>query len=156
MAQRVWRMAGWRAGEPTLAEIGADSFVDDADVAALPEAQASGALALLLGDGAQPLLVFPAIDLGGAVVLGDGGQSPGHFDLECCGIVTELNGVLAGTGAGAAALGHPLRALAAAKADLREGDLVILAELTPPVAARSGDAVRVSVGGLGSAGVRLA
>jgi 2-oxopent-4-enoate/cis-2-oxohex-4-enoate hydratase len=128
-------------------------------------------------------LIFPAIDLsdrrvagdridvidavadngfGGHVVLGDGGVPPVQADLECAGVVVEVNGALAATGAGAAVLGHPARAvvwlvhaLAARGEGLKAGQLVLAGELTMPVPVGAGDNVRVTVGGMGSAALRL-
>ena len=128
-------------------------------------------------------LVFPAIDVldahvageglgladvvadngfGAFVVLGDGGRAATAVDLERAGVVVEVNGGLSATGAGAAALGHPARAVAwlanqlhALGGVLAAGDLVLAGELTAPIAVKAGDAVRVTVGGLGNAGLRF-
>src|SRR3546814_1656898 len=76
-------------------------------------------------------LVFPAIDISrrpfadsplsyvdiadadcvsGYVIIGDCGRAPSEIDLACCGAVLEAAGEFAGSGAGAAVLGHPARA----------------------------------------------
>jgi 2-keto-4-pentenoate hydratase len=69
----------------------------------------------------------------------------------------EINGVVASLGAGAACLGHPLKAAAwlaatlARRGDpLRAGDLVLTGALGPMVTIQPGDHVKASVGGLGS------
>jgi 2-oxopent-4-enoate/cis-2-oxohex-4-enoate hydratase len=161
--------------------------VDDGEAleaAALVAPRVAGTLAFLLKadldsgdiDGAAVLaateLVFPAIAVtdvadgkarGAHVVLGDGGRVPDAIDLACCGVVVEVAGRLAATGAGAAALGHPARAvarlagvLAGQGLPLRAGQVVLAGELTAPVPVAAGDVVRVTVGGLGSAGLRFA
>src|SRR3546814_16638509 len=77
-------------------------------------------------------LVFPAIDISrrpfadsplsyvdiadadgvsGYVIIGDCGRAPSEIDLACCGAVLDADGEFAGSGAGAAVLGHPARAL---------------------------------------------
>jgi 2-keto-4-pentenoate hydratase len=77
-------------------------------------------------------------------------------DLFACGMVLEVNGAVASTGAGAACLGHPLnaalwlaRTLAARGTPIEEGDIVLTGALGPMVSLNPGDHVQVSVGGLG-------
>ena len=48
----------------------------------------------------------------GVFVLGDRAVDPRKVDLGLCGMVLEKNGEIVGTGAGAAALGHPVNAVA--------------------------------------------
>ncbi|WP_276808088.1 2-oxopent-4-enoate hydratase [Castellaniella defragrans] len=98
----------------------------------------------------------------GVFVLGDRLVSPRGLDLRTCGMVFEKNGELLGTGAGAAALGHPANAVAwlanalgALGVGLEAGEIVLsgaLAAMTPVVA---GDSLQVSIGGIGACGVRF-
>ncbi|HZU65208.1 MAG TPA: fumarylacetoacetate hydrolase family protein [Novosphingobium sp.] len=173
--------------QPAFGAITADMLVDDTDAVPMAGGDAPLAVATLafllerdLAGGEVDIadvleataLVFPAIEVrdpqaaahgfGAHVVLGDGGLAPAAIDLECCGVVAELNGALAATGAGAAALGHPAKAVAwlanalDAQGDpLRAGEIVLAGELTAPVAVKAGDALRVTVGGLGNAGLRF-
>lgn len=78
-------------------------------------------------------------------------------DLFACGMVLELNGVIASVGAGAACLGHPLiaaqwlsRTLAAQGEPIREGDIVLTGALGPMASLSAGDHVRVTIGGVGA------
>ncbi|MFC4298908.1 MAG: 2-oxopent-4-enoate hydratase [Castellaniella sp.] len=98
----------------------------------------------------------------GVFVLGDRLVSPRGLDLRTCGMVFEKNGELLGTGAGAAALGHPANAVAwlanalgALGVGLNAGEIILsgaLAAMTPVVA---GDSLQVSIGGIGACGVRF-
>lgn len=128
-------------------------------------------------------LVFPALDIaervaadqpsgsgeavaaqnpGGYVILGDGGRPPSLIDLACCGAVLEIDGELASSGAGAAVLGHPARALpwlgrllGDVGETVRAGAIIIVSEITRPVPLTSRRHARLAVGGLGSASVRF-
>lgn len=78
------------------------------------------------------------------------------LDLYTCGMVLELNGAIASVGAGAACLGHPLKAaawlartLAAAGEPLRAGEVVLTGALGPMVSLTPGDFVTARIGGLG-------
>jgi 2-oxopent-4-enoate/cis-2-oxohex-4-enoate hydratase len=128
-------------------------------------------------------LVFPAIDLASGtgdgrdlsgsgagsraeyvrVAIGDGGLSPSDFDLDCCGAVFELNGEIRETSAGAAILGHPAVAILSLAQTLgcdgtrlKRGDVIVVSGLTRSIPVSVGDHVRLTVGGLGSCGLRLA
>ena len=90
-------------------------------------------------------------------VLGGERKPLAGLDLWSCGMVLEKNGEVASLGAGAACLGHPLEAatwlantLAAQGEPLRKGDIVLTGALGPMVPMAPGDAIRVSIGGLGS------
>lgn len=85
----------------------------------------------------------------------------GNLDLRTCGMILEVNSALASMGVGAACLGNPLNAaawlastLAARGEPLRAGDLVLTGALGPMVSLTPGDAVRVSIGGLGDCGFK--
>ena len=98
----------------------------------------------------------------GVFVLGDRAVDPRKLDLRLVGMAIEKNGELACTGAGAAALGHPLNAMAwlantmgALGAPLRAGDLVLSGALAPLVKVAAGDSLRLSLGGIGQCTVRF-
>ena len=91
-------------------------------------------------------------------VLG-GDQKPlTGLDLYSCGMVMEINGEIVSVGAGAACLGHPLKAaawlagkLVSVGQHLRAGDIVLTGALGPMVSLTPGDHVTARVGGLGTA-----
>jgi len=85
-------------------------------------------------------------------VLGDEAKPLAGLDLYTCGMALEVNGAIASIGAGAACLGHPLKAAAwlARTLQLRAGDVVLTGALGPMVALAPGDRVKASIGGLGS------
>lgn len=143
-----------RGSVPGLADLvdSVDLVFPAIDVSERPYHQASPTL----------LDVVSANALGRYVVLGDGGRSPADFDLECCGVVLELDGELVASGAGAAILGHPINALSWLAHSLEEfgevltaGTMVVLTDLTPSIAISAGCSARLAIGGLGSAGVRF-
>ena len=89
-------------------------------------------------------------------VLGRQPHKLANLDLWGCGMVMEIDGRIASTGAGAACLGHPLNAatwLAGALAQrgdpLRAGDVVMTGALGPVSALRPGMQVRATIAGLG-------
>lgn len=91
-------------------------------------------------------------------VLGREGKALEGLDLYTCGMVMEINGAIVSLGAGAAALGHPLKAaawlartLASRGEPLKSGDILLAGALGPMVALNPGDHVRAIVGGLGEA-----
>lgn len=88
---------------------------------------------------------------------------PIDFDLRLVGMTFSLNGSVAATGAGAAALGNPLTALAwlantLARHDvtLEEGMFVMTGSLHAAVDVRAGDAVRADFDRLGPVALRMA
>ena len=98
----------------------------------------------------------------GAIVLGDKAVSPLEVDLVTCGIVVSLNGEIISTGAGAAAMGSPVNAvswlantLGAFGIELKAGELILSGSLVPLQAVGPGDAMHLSIGGLGEASVRF-
>lgn len=98
----------------------------------------------------------------GALVLGGKLTSPRGLDLATVGMTVEKNGEIAGTGAGAAALGHPANAIAwlantlgSLGLGLKAGDVLLSGALSALVPVTAGDALRVSIGGLGSVSVRF-
>jgi 2-keto-4-pentenoate hydratase len=85
------------------------------------------------------------------------------IDLRLVGVVLEHNGQVAGTAAGAVALGHPaaavawlVRSLAAAGEDLLAGQVVLSGGLTDAVPVRPRDVVVASIDRLGSVELAVA
>jgi 2-keto-4-pentenoate hydratase len=85
------------------------------------------------------------------------------LDLRLEGVLLEHNGRMAGTAAGAAALGHPLNAVAwlanhlgGLGLGLRAGDVVLTGSLTSIVRVQRGDTVRAGFTRIGSVAVRFA
>ena len=98
----------------------------------------------------------------GVFVLGDQAVDPRKIDLSLCGMVLERNGEIIATGAGAAALGSPVNAVAwlantmgALGIPLKAGEVILSGALAAMFPARAGDNFRVSIGGLGSCSVRF-
>ncbi|MDE1947498.1 MAG: 2-oxopent-4-enoate hydratase [Burkholderiales bacterium] len=98
----------------------------------------------------------------GVFVLGDRAVDPRRIDLSTCGMVLEKNGDLVATGAGAAALGSPLNAVAwlantlgRLGIGLKAGEIILSGALAAMFPATKGDNFRVSIGGLGSCSVRF-
>jgi len=98
----------------------------------------------------------------GVFVLGDRAVDPRSIDLVTCGMVLEKNGEIVATGAGAAALGSPLNAVAwlantlgALGIGLKAGEIVLSGALAAMFPASKGDNFRVSIGGLGNCSVRF-
>ncbi len=92
----------------------------------------------------------------GAYILGNEAIAPSNIDLRLVGMVLERNGEIVGTGAGAAAMGHPANCVAwlANKMNtlgtpLKAGDIVLSGALTAAVEARPGDHFRVQFDRLG-------
>ncbi len=95
-------------------------------------------------------------------MLGGTAGDPRKVDLGVCGLVLEKNGELMHTGAGAAALGSPVNAMTwlantmgALGVTLKAGEIILSGALCAMVDAKAGDSMRVSIGGIGSCGVRF-
>lgn len=98
----------------------------------------------------------------GVFVLGDRLVDPRDVDLTTCGMVLEKNGEIVVTGAGAAALGHPANAVAwlantlgAHGTALEAGEVVLSGSLGAMVPVKTGDNLRVTIGGIGGCSVRF-
>ena len=98
----------------------------------------------------------------GVFVLGDRAVDPRRVDLTTCGMVLEKNGEIIATGAGAAALGSPVNAVAwlantlgRLGIGLKAGEIVLSGALAAMFPAVKGDNFRVSIGGLGACSVRF-
>jgi 2-oxopent-4-enoate/cis-2-oxohex-4-enoate hydratase len=98
----------------------------------------------------------------GLFVLGDRAIDPRCIDLSTCGMVLEKNGEIVATGAGAAALGSPVNAVAwlantlgRLGIGLKAGEVVLSGALAAMFPAAPGDNFRVSIGGLGNCSVRF-
>ncbi|MCW5832512.1 MAG: fumarylacetoacetate hydrolase family protein [Labilithrix sp.] len=96
-------------------------------------------------------------------VLGAERRAPHDVDLRLAGMVLEKNGAPASFGAGAACLGHPLRAvtwlartMVARGTPLRAGDVVLSGALGPMVAAAPGDRFEARIEGVGRVAVSFA
>jgi 2-keto-4-pentenoate hydratase len=93
----------------------------------------------------------------GWYVLGGPKHPLAGLDLYSCGMVMEIDGEIVSVGAGAACLGHPLKAVAwlartlAARGEiLRAGDVILTGALGPMVTLVPGARVQAKIGGLGS------
>jgi 2-oxopent-4-enoate/cis-2-oxohex-4-enoate hydratase len=98
----------------------------------------------------------------GVFVLGDALVDPRRVDLVTCGMVLEKNGEIVGTGAGAAALGSPVNAVAwlantlgRLGIALEAGEVVLSGSLAAMFPVKAGDSLRVSIGGIGGCSVRF-
>ncbi len=98
----------------------------------------------------------------GVFVLGDQAVDPRELDLALVGMTLEKNGEIAATGAGAAALGHPVNAVAwlantlgRLGMTLNAGEVILSGSLAAMVPVAAGDSLRISLGGIGSASVRF-
>jgi 2-keto-4-pentenoate hydratase len=93
----------------------------------------------------------------GGLVLGQSPVPTGGRDLSLAGCVIRRNGRIAGTGAGAAVLGSPWHAatwlvntLTARHVELAAGSIILTGSITAATPVASGDAVTVTIDGLGS------
>lgn len=98
----------------------------------------------------------------GAFVLGDGIASPNAVDLRTIGMVLEKNGEVIGTGAGAAAMGHPLNCLTwlantlgAFGIPLKAGEVILSGSLSIMFPVKAGDSISMTLGGLGGCRARF-
>lgn len=89
-------------------------------------------------------------------VLGNERRRLSGLDLYSCGMVMERNGDIVSLGAGAACLGHPLKAAAwlakisaQSGTPLRAGDVVLSGALGPMVELKPGDHFKAVIGGIG-------
>jgi len=93
----------------------------------------------------------------GGLVLGQTPAPVGGRDLALAGCVLRHNGRIAGTGAGAAVLGSPWHSatwlantLTARGAELAAGSIILTGSITAAIPVASGDAVTVTIDGMGS------
>ena len=98
----------------------------------------------------------------GLFLLGRDRVAPGKVDFVTCGMVVEKNGKIISTGAGAAALGSPVTCVAWLAntlgrfgIKLAAGEVILSGSLVPLEKVSPGDAMRVRIGGIGSAEVRF-
>lgn len=98
----------------------------------------------------------------GMFVLGSTAADPRKLDLMTCGMVLEKNGEIIATGAGAAALGSPVNAVAwlantlgRLGIGLKAGEVILSGALAAMFPAKAGDNFRVTIGGLGACSVRF-
>ena len=96
-------------------------------------------------------------------VLGKQGLPLEGLDLEGAAMELRVNGEVASTGFGAAALGNPLnaaawlaRTLATRGEPLKAGDILLAGALGPMVTLKQGDRVEAAVAGIGSCGLSFA
>ena len=98
----------------------------------------------------------------GVFVLGDKLVDPRRVDLSTCGMVLEKNGEIAGLGAGAAALGSPVNAMAwlantlgRLGIPLKAGEVILSGSLAALIPVKAGDSLRMAIGGIGGCSVRF-
>ncbi len=93
-------------------------------------------------------------------MVSDGAVSPARVDLLGCRMRLEKNGVVVGTGTGAATMGSPLAAMTWLVNTLGElgivlgaGEIVLSGSLGPLVAAVHGDRMQLAIEGIGECAV---
>jgi len=98
----------------------------------------------------------------GVFVLGDALVDPRKVDLFTCGMILEKNGEIVATGAGAAALGSPVNAVAwlantlgRLGIPLKAGEVILSGSLAAMFPVKAGDNLRVTIGGIGGCSVRF-
>lgn len=98
----------------------------------------------------------------GAVVFGTRLINPNDIDLRTCGMVLEKNGETVVTGAGAATMNSPINAvvwlantLGRLGIPLKAGEVILSGALGAMVPVKSGDTLRMEIGGIGSCSVRF-
>jgi 2-oxopent-4-enoate/cis-2-oxohex-4-enoate hydratase len=98
----------------------------------------------------------------GVFVLGSTLVDPRRVDLNLCGMALERNGELVATGAGVAALGSPVNAVAwLANAlgrfgiPLKAGEVILSGSLGAMIPVQRGDRFRMQIGGIGDCSVRF-
>jgi len=98
----------------------------------------------------------------GVFVLGGQAIDPRKVDLLTCGMVLEKNGEVVATGAGAAALGGPVNAVAwlantlgRLGIPLKAGEVILSGSLAAMFPVKAGDNLRVAIGGIGACSVRF-
>ena len=98
----------------------------------------------------------------GVFVLGSALVAPRSIDLNLCGMVLERNGEIVATGAGAAALGSPVNAVAwlanaLGRFDiaLKAGEVILSGSLAAMIPVQRGDRFRMQIGGIGECNVRF-
>ncbi|MFX3624299.1 MAG: 2-keto-4-pentenoate hydratase [Ectobacillus sp.] len=95
-------------------------------------------------------------------IIGETFTVPSKVNLKLCGMVFKKNGEIVDTGAGAAVMGHPARAIAwminkltARGQTIKPGDVVLSGALCGAVTAQHKDLFTVSIDGLGSVSARF-
>jgi 2-oxopent-4-enoate/cis-2-oxohex-4-enoate hydratase len=98
----------------------------------------------------------------GAFVLGDAMAKPAEVDLRDIGMVLEKNGEVIGTGAGAAAMGHPLtcvtwlaNTLGQFGIPLKAGEVILSGSLSIMFPVAAGDNITMTLNGIGSCRARF-
>ncbi len=93
----------------------------------------------------------------GMLVVGAAIADPRQIDLGLAGMTVVRNGEIVGTGAGAAALGHPANAVAwlantmgALGIPLKAGEIILSGALSALVPLAPGDVLAMTIGGIGS------
>lgn len=90
-------------------------------------------------------------------IIGEQFYSPNDFDLKLMGMVFKKNGEVVATGAGAAVMGHPARAIAwlanklyKVGQSIQPGEVVLSGSLSPAIEINAGDHFLAEFDGIGS------